>query len=204
MDVKAYESRKHILNMLERRGYNVDMHRNYSLTEIKMMYSNNELDFMVKKQDESKKCYIKYHICKKCRCNDLKKIILNIYGDVLDEHDELIVICKENIRITNAKDNFKVILNHFWNKHKYYVSLFQIEALMIDITEHDLVPKHVIIEEDEISRLLKKHNITIDNLPSISRFDPVAKVIGLKPGNVCKIIRTSFTTGETLYYRLCK
>jgi len=203
MDVKAYESRKHVLNMLERRGYVVDTHKNYSLTEIKMMYKDDDLDLIVEKQDGTQKCYVKYYICKKCRCNDLKKIVLSLYDKELGENDELIVICKENIRITNKKDNFKVILNYFWDKHNYFVSLFQIEALMIDITKHDLVPEHIIISQDEIDSVLKKHNITIDKLPCISRFDPVAKVIGLKPGNVCKILRKSLTAGESLYYRLC-
>ena len=101
MDVKAYESRKHVLNMLERRGYVVDIHKNYSLTEIKMMYKDDDLDFIVEKQDGTQKCYVKYYICKKCRCNDLKKIVLSLYDNELGENDELIVICKENIRITN-------------------------------------------------------------------------------------------------------
>ena len=40
-------------------------------------------------------------------------------------------------------------------------------------------------------------------LPHISRFDPVAKFLGLRPGVICKIIRNSYTSGEAFYYRLC-
>ena len=40
-------------------------------------------------------------------------------------------------------------------------------------------------------------------LPEISRYDPVALVIGLRPGEVCKIIRPSPTAITTEYFRLC-
>ena len=39
--------------------------------------------------------------------------------------------------------------------------------------------------------------------PDISRFDPVARVIGLRPGQVCHIIRPSKTAIEANYYRVC-
>lgn len=39
--------------------------------------------------------------------------------------------------------------------------------------------------------------------PEISRFDPVAKTIGLRPGKLCKITRSSPTAVESNYYRLC-
>jgi DNA-directed RNA polymerase subunit H (RpoH/RPB5) len=49
-----------------------------------------------------------------------------------------------------------------------------------------------------------KYNITDKNqFPDISRFDPVARAIGLRPGQVCHIIRPSKTAIETDYYRVC-
>ena len=51
----------------------------------------------------------------------------------------------------------------------------------------------------------KQYNITNDNeFPEISRFDPVAQAIGLRPGKLCKIIRPSPTAINTEYYRMCK
>ena len=42
-----------------------------------------------------------------------------------------------------------------------------------------------------------------DQFPKISRYDPVAQAIGIKPGEICKIIRSSKTAITTDYYRLC-
>jgi DNA-directed RNA polymerase subunit H (RpoH/RPB5) len=41
------------------------------------------------------------------------------------------------------------------------------------------------------------------NFPDISRFDPVARAIGIRPGDVCHIIRPSKTAIEADYYRIC-
>ena len=51
---------------------------------------------------------------------------------------------------------------------------------------------------------MTKYNITDKvQFPDISRFDPVARVIGLRPGQVCNITRASKTAIETNYYRVC-
>ena len=39
--------------------------------------------------------------------------------------------------------------------------------------------------------------------PELSRFDPVAQAIGIRPGQVCKITRASKTAIEAPYYRIC-
>jgi DNA-directed RNA polymerase subunit H (RpoH/RPB5) len=58
--------------------------------------------------------------------------------------------------------------------------------------------------ESEVQQIMTKYNITDKKqFPDISRFDPVARVIGLRPGQVCHIIRPSKTAIETNYYRIC-
>ena len=50
----------------------------------------------------------------------------------------------------------------------------------------------------------KRYNIVNDTeLPEISRYDPVAQAIGMRPGQICKIIRPSKTAITTDYYRIC-
>ena len=203
MDIKAYVSRTNVLHLLEQRGYDVSGYKNVSLMEVKMMYREEKLDMMVHKTDKSAKCLVKYMICKKCRCTDLKKIIIKAYSEELEGMDELIVVCKEKIRVTNAHDRFKNILDEYWEKNGYFVQLFQIEALMFRITDNELVPEHVKINQEELDQVLAKHNIVVENLPRISRYDPVAKYIGLRPGQVCKILRKNLASGEGSYYRRC-
>jgi len=70
--------------------------------------------------------------------------------------------------------------------------------------DHEYVPKHIILNNDEIDDMKKRYNITNNTeLPEISRYDPVAQAIGMRPGQICKIIRPSKTAITTDYYRLC-
>ena len=51
---------------------------------------------------------------------------------------------------------------------------------------------------------MKKFNIEDDSqMPQISRFDPVARAILLRPEEVCKIIRYTNASYITEFYRIC-
>lgn len=76
------------------------------------------------------------------------------------------------------------------------------EEKEIDVLKHCLVPEHIILNEQDIAELLKKYNITIQQLPKIYSNDAAVKAVGAKEGNVLKVIRNSPTAGKTVYYRL--
>ena len=60
------------------------------------------------------------------------------------------------------------------------------------------------MEEYEVIDIINKYNITEKSqFPDISRFDPVDRAIGIRPGKVCNIIRPSKTSITTNYYRIC-
>jgi DNA-directed RNA polymerase subunit H len=71
-----------------------------------------------------------------------------------------------------------------------------------NILKHDLVPKHIILNEEEIKQVLDKYGIKPKNLPKIFTNDPVVKELNAKEGDILKIIRKSATAGESLYYRI--
>ncbi|NVM03319.1 MAG: DNA-directed RNA polymerase subunit H [Candidatus Helarchaeota archaeon] len=73
----------------------------------------------------------------------------------------------------------------------------------MNILEHEMVPKHEIISEEEANQILKKYRITPDQLPLIFNTDPVAMIIGAKPGDYIKVTRKSATAGLSIIYRLC-
>ena len=60
-----YKSRKIILKLLKARDYEVDEWDDFSINEIQSMYSNNQLDMLLKHKTNGKKIYIKYYIQKK-------------------------------------------------------------------------------------------------------------------------------------------
>lgn len=72
----------------------------------------------------------------------------------------------------------------------------------IDITKHSFVPKHVKLDDNEKEEMLKKFNVSLKQLPRISRKDPAIKHLQLKSGDVLKITRKSPTAGEAVYYRV--
>lgn len=71
-----------------------------------------------------------------------------------------------------------------------------------DITKHDLVPRHELLNEQQREEVLKKFGIALRQLPRIIETDPMIAAIGGKPGDVVKITRKSETAGESVYYRI--
>ena len=72
----------------------------------------------------------------------------------------------------------------------------------LDITKHELVPKHILLNDKEKEDVLKQFGIVLKQLPRMHATDPVIQILNGKPGDVVKIIRKSSTAGETIYYRV--
>jgi DNA-directed RNA polymerase subunit H (RpoH/RPB5) len=121
--------------------------------------------------------------------NNIKKI-RDFYS--LNTNDHLIcIICSSNKPI----DNF--LITHIKN-----TEIFWYKSLTFNITLHNLVPKHEIMEvykKDELKKLF--HLNSIENLPTILTKDPVAKYYNMKHGDICKITRQISNVGESISYR---
>ncbi len=69
------------------------------------------------------------------------------------------------------------------------------------VPDHVYVPKHEIMTKKEAEQTLKNFNCLPTELPLIFVNDPAIIVLGVKPGDMIKISRTSGTAGESIYYR---
>ena len=90
----------------------------------------------------------------------------------------------------NINDTIKNTISELWSKYREYVVIYNIKNLQYNILEHKYVLEHIKLTLEEKKKLYKDLNINNDNeLPEISILDPMAKLILLRPGEVCKILR---------------
>jgi DNA-directed RNA polymerase subunit H (RpoH/RPB5) len=148
-----------------------------------------------------KKIYIKYHIITKLRPSHVYDYIDDLFHleEILSKDDDLLIITKYKV-----PDTMIALMANTYKRDNIFFSIFNLKQLSFNILNHALVPPHRILNKEEETTIRKKYNIVKDSeLPEISRFDPVAMAIGMRPKQVCEIIRPSKTSIITKYYRLC-
>ena len=73
---------------------------------------------------------------------------------------------------------------------------------MVDASQHNLVPEHTLVDEDELDRVLDEYDIERTDLPKIKRRDPALRGMDAEAGDVVRIERDSRTAGVAVVYRL--
>ena len=85
-----------------------------------------------------------------------------------------------------------------------FIVMHNIKRLQFNILNHQLVPKMTVLTEEEVNILMIEKKIQkLSQLPEISRYDPQALAMCLRPNQVCKIERNSVTALNCIYYRVC-
>jgi len=199
---KLYKSRKIVLEQLQDQGFNISNYEGFSINDVNIMYNKSQLDMLLD-NDYDGKIYIKYHINKKITSNNIYETVTDLFEmeSILNkETDRVIFIIKDEPNDTMTK-----IQEQIWHNDKYYITIINLDRLQFNITKHKLVPKHTILDMESEKVFLEKYNV-VDaktQLPTISRFDPVAVSIGLRPGQICEINRNSQTAIDNNFYRIC-
>ena len=201
---QIFKSRKILLDILQYyQHYNTEEYNNFSINEVNAMYAHNQLDMLLEKVEEGKKrkTYVSYYLGKTIKPANILEMIDDLYNleEVLTPEDTLMIITKDDMNETMTN-----LLKHIYEKDKTLIIIQSIKHLQFNILENVLVPPHRVLTNVELEEIRLKYNITDDaQFPDISRFDPVAKIIGIRPGQVCEIIRPSKTAIEGKYYRIC-
>lgn len=219
----VYKSRKHVLEMLEDRGYDVDDYKNYTENEIRtLLIQHNSskfetkseigpLDIVLEKENidtkKKEKIYVKYRLDEKFKkTENLLSQIIDIYDTHISKDDTLVILNLGRILTkpgTKDKTDEEFVKSFYLTKG-YYIQLFGLENFLFNVSRHQFVPKHIILNKSEIIKMAKQFNINnLRNLPIIKRNEPQAKYIGLRPKQVCKIMKNNVTSGETIEFRLC-
>lgn len=79
---------------------------------------------------------------------------------------------------------------------------FTMSEIVRDISKHVLVPKHILLSNDEAKQLMDEYKIKQKDMGQICYDDPMARFLNAKLGNIIQIIRYSIYSGYSTYYRL--
>jgi DNA-directed RNA polymerase subunit H (RpoH/RPB5) len=198
-----------VLELMDENGYDVTGYSKFSVSEVNAMKQNNQLDMLLETkptngdlpQIEKKKIYIRHYLAKTIKPANVHEMIddLFVLTETLTKNDILYIIIKDNVNETLTNE-----LKDIWERYGIFIIVENIKYLQFNILKHTLVPSHKVMLNVDVETVMHRYNI-IDKtqFPDISRFDPVARAICLRPGELCHIIRPSKTAIQTNYYRYC-
>lgn len=224
--ISIYNSRKTIVDI-----YNTEFlsdYEHFNINEVEAMAKNNQLDMLFDDKTynsslpKSYKVYVKYMLVSRFQFNDVSNLVEDLYEleNVLTKSDTLVIIINDE-----PNDSLVTKLTHLYDTRGIFVVVHNIKRLQRNILKHTSVPKHTLVHDvafkdssefggkeidtdknsiSDLEKVKQKYNLkNLSQLPEISRFDPVALLINLRPGQVCKIERSSPTSIKTDYYRVC-
>ena len=201
-NLAVHKSRQVLLNILKVRGFDISDYDGFSINEIYSLYTNDQLDLLLTNKDTNQKVYIKYYnLNKTVRPNNIHEIIEDLFNieQILSPNDQLIIIIKDE-----PNDTLQKLQRYIFEHDNIFVTIINIDRLQYNILEHSLVPTHRVLTKEETDKIKNIYNIIDDSkFPTISRFDPVAQVLGIRPGQVCEINRSSKTAITSKFYRIC-
>ena len=130
----------------------------------------------------------------------IETIINSDDSDII--HTEYIVI---TLPIEEIGDTFDKAALDAWTKHKMRIQFFNMARLVNNPMRHYTQPKFEYVPPEEHPALLKEWHCRTKSQMQLIRFhnDPIARYMGLIPGDIIKITRVSYSAGEYILYRTC-
>ena len=200
--LSIYNSRNTILAFMKELGYDISNYEEFSINEIDAMNKNEQLDMLLTRETDGRKVYIKYLIhVKQVRKENIDQLVEDLYDIeiLLTKADTLVIITNDE-----PNDTIQQKIAYLYDRLEIFIVMHNIKRLQYNILEHILVPKATILAENQVDDLKTKFHLkSLAQLPEISRFDPQALALCLRPGQVLEIQRKSDTAMTYPYYRVC-
>lgn len=199
--IEIHHSRKTMIDLLEAQKFDVSQYKDFGINDVNTLFETKQMDMLLENPSTHKKVYVKYHLAKSLRPVNLYEYIEDLFTleEVLQKKDDLIVIMKDE-----PNDTIRKTLTDIWEQDGIFVIVINIKRLQYNIMKHQLVPPHFVLSLEEKNEIKQRYNILDDTqLPDISRFSPVSQVIGIRPGDFCRVYRPSKTAIKAEFYRVC-
>jgi DNA-directed RNA polymerase subunit H (RpoH/RPB5) len=220
-------SRTVILDLLERRGYNVDPYRKFVGPDLLKLIPEEGAPLehgefalridVVHRNDSSKHAIVDYRldaIKQAVSQGSLVKTLLSqelptssdsrVLHNVSPETTEVIILYIPKT-LTEESDPYDKCALDAWMTHKLKLQFFPIQRLAYNPLEHMLQPQFEVVPDDQVPELLKHHYARSKTQFPFIRFhaDMASRCLGLVPGQVVKITRPSPSSGSYVLYRVC-
>lgn len=218
----VFKSRANLLKMLDSRGCDTKKYQNYTKEEIGALltsqiqgkYTSSDeqgpLDMIVAQKNPSsgifdRRVLVKYRLDSRMTKKDtiIKQAAAIFETHQLNNDRDTLIILNLNaifLKPGNKDDSVQTVVNRCLLTGMF-VQMFGLENFLIDIASNQYVPKHTLLTDKQVQEVLKKYNISSDNMPKIKREDPMAKYIGARPGQVVRIDTFNPTNGTEPMYR---
>uniref|UniRef100_A0A6C0C0B0 RNA polymerase subunit H/Rpb5 C-terminal domain-containing protein n=1 Tax=viral metagenome TaxID=1070528 RepID=A0A6C0C0B0_9ZZZZ len=203
--IEIFKARENLLKQLSSQGFDVEDYEGSNINEVNLMFLEKQMDMLVTNPKTKQKTYVKYHLekgkSKSLRVANIQDFIEDLFHleNILERKDNLIIITKDEPNESLIKS-----VKNIWEQQNVYIILYNIKRLQFNILDHELVPRHTILSEEDAKKMREKYNIERDSqIPDISRFGPVTLAIGMRPGDICEVERPSRTSIKTMFYRIC-
>lgn len=207
---RLYRTQKTCWKMLRKRGYNVDnsyidMTPEDFVNEFGEAPARERLTILVQKLDDPEdQLYVFFPESDSGgdKASSVEKIgvthLKTYYSRMKNENVRRAIVIVKNNLTPFARQLIKEVA-----LRGYRMEYFREMELLVDITEHKLVPEHIVLSQQQKQELLDRYRLKPSQLPRIQSTDPIARYLGLKPHQVVKIIRPSETAGRYITYRIC-
>lgn len=193
MDESIYKAWNTLLKLLAARGYDVEDYSNFSFSQVSAMHEERQLDLFVSKGEQ--KMFVKFNLDNRPHFETFEDDFFKGDPPLLTPKDDLLIVIKDDLN-----ESTKAQLDRYWNDG-YYLMVVGLRQLQFNVLEHKLVPRHEVLTPAEYDEIAQKYRVR--DLPEISRYDPVAIAIGLRPGQIVRIKRKSKTALWSEKYSLC-
>jgi DNA-directed RNA polymerase subunit H (RpoH/RPB5) len=202
------KARQNILELMRINGYDTSEYDNFTKSEVNAMNSYQQLDMLLTKPSDDTKIYIRFALDSKVTVNLIKAIMEDLFTSTEGESSDIAPTLskRDTLCVIFQSDPNKTVVNmlkHIWETDGIYIIPQAIMRLQFNILNHTLVPPHRVMSAEEVEAVKRKYNMKLEEFPRLSRFDPVAQAICIKPGEVCEIMRASKNAIVSPYYRVC-